>query len=607
MSDVGNIIVLSRFLVRLPSTKISLFSMIFLGFFIGSVVALMEPSTKTSTLHSIVYGGATGFLILGIPSVMGGGITQPMVNAFDGRKMKMKQSMFLALFSMMIIGVLYLFGSLASAFSVYNYTADALIFGCAVVFAFRTIIIWSTSNISLIKSVIAASTQPGLIMSMVIVIVSLTSITTNIGYFSIIAVFIKAIIASLILMAAIYSFVIVIESPMRRNLGVGGLELLSLFLSHVTEGSSALEGIFEDIGEPIETLVGIVSFKNKNGIKAIFLAPCIHPGPIGSIGGGNMPTILANKFDTFVMVSHGPSTHDFNPVSSGEIDKIEKVIKKALKSMDYSQNASKFIRLKNKKVKLGVQSFNNTLVLLVTFSPYGFDDIDFGVGLAAMNLAKASCDAHDVIFVDCHNCFKDESGRILPGNKEVFELMDAVGKLKKIKEENGIRVGCAHDPLDDMSRDEGVGQSGIKIMVTEVSGQKTAYILLDANNMVGGFRDKIIKEVKALGIDDAEVMTTDAHFVNAVARGHNPVGNKMQDKILDSILECTKEALDDIEDVCVAGTVCKVEDLKTLGPTHTTTLITTISSIIAVSRIFAPLVFILALLFAFAWIFYWAF
>ena len=50
--------------------------------------------------------------------------------------------------------------------------------------------------------------------------------------------------------------------------------------------------------------------------------------------------------------------------------------------------------------------------------------------------------------------------------------------------------------------------------------------------------------------------------------------------------------------------VAEINDIKTLGPTHATELVTTISSIVAVSKFFAPLVFVLALVFAFIWIFY---
>ena len=68
--------------------------------------------------------------------------------------------------------------------------------------------------------------------------------------------------------------------------------------------------------------------------------------------------------------------------------------------------------------------------------------------------------------------------------------------FEKSEEQNKIRVGCASDPMDDVSKEEGVGESGVKVMIVEVDNQKTAYILLDSNNMVIGFRERIIETFK---------------------------------------------------------------------------------------------------------------
>ena len=261
MPESERIMGLSKYIVSLPGTTFSVASMVVLSFVLGCIVSAIQPSAHHSALYNVVYGGAAGFLIFGLTSIMGGAVTQPMINSLEGRHMKMKQSMFLSLLSMLIVGFVYLIGSLISSFSIYSYTIDALVYGCVIIFAIRILVLWGTSNINFFKSLPAAATQPILIISMVIVIVSLTSITTNIGYFSILALLIKIVIASLILVVAIYSFVVIVESPMKRNLGVGGLELLSLFLAHVTEGSNALEGLFEDMGEPIDTLIGITAFK----------------------------------------------------------------------------------------------------------------------------------------------------------------------------------------------------------------------------------------------------------------------------------------------------------------------------------------------------------
>jgi putative membrane protein len=109
-----------------------------------------------------------------------------------------------------------------------------------------------------------------------------------------------------------------------------------------------------------------------------------------------------------------------------------------------------------------------------------------------------------------------------------------------------------------------------------------------------------------LDIDEAEIMTSDTHFVNALSGGHNPVGTKVPELIIDSVFNCTKKAIDDLEEVTVACDVAMIKDIKTFGPNHATELVTTISSIVAVSRIFAPVIFIIAFLSVFIWIFYWA-
>jgi len=49
-----------------------------------------------------------------------------------------------------------------------------------------------------------------------------------------------------------------------------------------------------------------------------------------------------------------------------------------------------------------------------------------------------------------------------------------------------------------------VGDLGIQVALVEVAGQRTAYVLVDANNMVSNLREII---VSALKVDEAEVMT----------------------------------------------------------------------------------------------------
>ena len=300
----------------------------------------------------------------------------------------------------------------------------------------------------------------------------------------------------------------------------------------MNEGSNSLEGIFEPMSEAIETIVTFVSFKNENGIKALFISPSVHPGPLGDIGGSNMPTILANRFDHFTMVAHGPSTHDFNPIAVSEIDKIEDSVKKGLERVTYSPDASKFIRYTSEKANIGVQFFNEGMVILSTFAPEAVDDIEFGVGLSMMAQSRSHCHVEDSIIVDCHNSFTPESGEVLPGNAEVFQLIDVIDTINPEQETYDIKIGCYENDMGELDKQEGVGESGIKTMIIEVDGQRTAYVLFDANNMEIGFRQEIIDAVIDLKIDEIEVMTTDTHTVNTLSRGYNPIGISKRAEII---------------------------------------------------------------------------
>ena len=141
-------------------------------------------------------------------------------------------------------------------------------------------------------------------------------------------------------------------------------------------------------------------------------------------------------------------------------------------------------------------------------------------------------------------------------------------------------------------------------MIVEVDNQRTAYVLFDSNNMEKGFRQEIIDAVSDLEIDEIEVMTTDTHTVNTLSRGYNPVGISKRSEIIKYVRLSIQEAILDLEKVEVGTGTEKIKDLNTFGPKNSTELISTISSVVAVSKIIAPVLLITALLIVFAWIFF---
>lgn len=603
MSSMSSVAGLSKYITTLPKTKNSILTIIFISFISGALIFLIGNEYPYGIIEKILYGGSFGFGVLGISSIISGGIDQRGIDSLHGINLKTKHSMFLSLLSMTFISAILIIGTLFGAIFHANVFINCLLFGCVLIFGLNTLILWSVTKISFRRSAMIGTIQPLLILAMYVLVSYFSSYSPIIDS-SLGSMILKVIVGSVIFILAIYSFITVVESPMKKNLGIGILDLLSLFIAHMNEGSKSLESLFDNMGEPISTVVTFISFRTKKGIKSLFVSPSVHPGPLGDIGGSNMPTILAERFNHFTMIAHGPSTHDFNPVATRELDKIEDAIKTGLEKVEYSPKATLFKRYKEEKANIGVQFFNKGMVILSTFAPEGSDDIEFGVGLTMMTQSKSRCKVQDSIIVDCHNSFTPESGGVLPGNDEVFEIITAIDKIDLENEYYDIKVGCYENPMNDLGKNEGVGESGIKTMVIEVANQKTAYILFDSNNMEIGFRAEIIDTVKELGIDEVEVMTTDTHSVNTISRGYNPIGLTKRPEITEYIKESVIKAIDDLEEVEVGTGTEKIENLKTFGPTNSTELISTISSIVAVSKIIAPVLFISAIIIVIIWIFY---
>lgn len=603
MSSMSSVAGLSKYIKTLPKTKYSIIGMILISFLIGSTFYLIDLTPSQGILEDFICGGLFGFAVLGISSIMSGALNQQVISSLHGINLKIKHSMFLSGLSMTILGIFVLLGCIVSRIINVDIFINSMLFACVLIYGFNTLVFWATSKVRFTAAALTGLIQPVLIIAMYISISFIFVDTSFMGPI-IFQIILKALVASIIFVLAIYAFIKIIASPFKKNLGIGVLDLLSLFIAHMNEGSNSLEGLFENMSEAIDTIVTFVSFKNENGIKALFISPSVHPGPLGDLGGSNMPTILANKFDHFTMVAHGPSTHDFNPIAVSEIDKIENSLKKGLKRVEYSDSASKFIRYNCEKANIGVQFFNDGMVILSTFAPEAVDDIEFGVGLTMMAQSRNRCNVEDSIIVDCHNSFTPESGEVLPGNAEVFQLIDVIDSIDPDQEKFEVKVGCSANDMGTLDKHEGIGESGVKTMIVEVANQRTAYVLFDSNNMERGFRQEIIDAVSDLEIDEIEVMTTDTHTVNTLSRGYNPIGIAKREKIIEYVKITIQEAIDDLEKVEVGTGTEKIKNLNTFGPKNSTELISTISSVVAVSKIIAPVLLITSLFIAFIWIFF---
>ncbi|ATZ61418.2 MAG: DUF2070 family protein [Methanosarcinales archaeon Met12] len=563
---------LAKYLFEVPKWTRSLPFLLVFSIIVG--MGTLRPG------YGWLEGATAGLILIGIPSVISALITAPMARWFGGA-MTLNRSSFLSLVGAIIIGVFSGAGALFSVLFNFPVTFSAYVMALGVVFATRMLILLAVSNNSVGKMIIPASLQTLLGGTFLLLYTQRPEYYINLTAGGIIFVF------------ACHLFVRYVDAPIKKSFGVSGLDFIKSYISHATDGSSEMEEFFKKIGEAVDIPVTALNFRTDTKNKAMFVIPMVHPGPMGEIGGGNLPARVAESFDGLVFVPHGTAYHDFNLVSASEILKIISATERALSRMKYVKYGTKSTRKKRNDTCILGQRFGDSVLLTVTHSPVPADDIEFAVGLTAMAEARVK-GAMYAALIDAHNCGYGSSKVITPGSRTSYDIIKASSDATEelLSHQSGeIRVGVSK--RDAMySREDGMGPLGIRVAVIEVFGQRTAYVLIDGNNMVMGLREAIIE---TLPVDEAEVMTTDSHVVN-ITSSRNFIGMKIDhDELIDIVREIVNEAVVDLEPVEVGMTTEFAEDVIIFGSYRTAQLASTINAIMAMGGAFAISIILLAL------------
>jgi len=356
-----------------------------------------------------------------------------------------------------------------------------------------------------------------------------------------------------------------------RTIGTPSLELFRAFLANWTESfTGPLEELFERLSEERDIKVSMIAFRSKNGMKAVIVVPSLHPGPFKNVGSSHIPSMiqeaLEKKFRCVVSVTHGISGHELDLASQAEnmkvLDHILKVEFTAFKSY-----ASPFLSLKKGKVTANCQIFDMHPLIILTLAPNTMEDLPLELRELITYEAEKQGFA-SALTVDAHNCI---SGHFDAEKVKEPVLKTASAALKKASgaPRSEFEIGAAKVIPSEFGIQEGMGPGGISIIVVSVGGQKTAYITIDGNNMISGLREKILSEIKSLGIDNGEVMTTDTHAVNAVVMndlGYHPIGEAIShEKLISYIKSGVKEALENLEPAEASWCEETIPKVKVIG------------------------------------------
>ena len=532
-----------------------------------------------------------------VPSAAAAALAVPLARGLGGI-IYMRRSTLLALISLIVLAPVLLAWRLIIGPFFDGRGSDILLFGWALVMWLWHLVLLSTSHASHARSLPVALVMP-------VTGVAIMAVWAPLGPFGLREVMLACGFFAVFLLSAA-AFRTMAESPLRRNFRASGMELVRNMLSQWTEGGDAgkkeMESFFSTFSVDFSADVGILAFRSGERLRALWLVPSVHPGPFGTLGGSDLPAKLRKELDGGIenlMVFHGAATHDQNPASDGDVQRIAAAVADGVKGLAYSSDAGPFVRYRGERVAVCAQPLGRSILAVHTSAPDPTDDVDHAVGKMVEGTFERR-GFKPAIFVDAHNCLERGGGAVHSGSFEASELLknaqEAAASARAVSK--GLRAGFAS--VAGFSKDkDGIGAQGIQVAVLEAGGKKAAYILFDGNNMVKGLREKVLEAVKG-SVDEAEVFTTDNHCVHATMGGYNPVGAKYSpDELARKAKGAVEYALAHMEDVEVGASSVSAK-IKVFGPGNTARLTTAINSTVAVLKTAVALCLLGAFLGAFA-------
>ena len=561
---------LTRYLFRAPSWPYSLLLILLLGIIID-VGALIRD-------HSIQYFGTLGFVL---PALIAFLFTAPLVQVF-GKVITPNRSALLCL-------ACTVFAILISLFPIFLIIPDTfwVLYAIALGFVFwmRLITLVAVADYHVSHMILPAFLQSGV------------GIITGYYYFGEGFLWLAGVFHIFFLLGLML-FISVVARPLKKNLNINVFNFINAFIAHNTDGSRALESFFRDIGEEVYTPQTSIFFRRTGKEEAIFTVPNVHPGPMGEIGGGNLPNVLGEVFGKDIFVAHGCATHDFNIVSESEVDKLAATIRQGQQSQkSFSATAGRSRRYQSGSVSVLAQRFGDTVLLVGTRSPKMTEDLDFPLCLAIMGEGHKYF-TH-VAFADAHNAMVEVTSPIMAGSRIAHEYLLATRSACASEagmDEYKLSVGTAHI-YPPFSREDGFGDQGIQVLLTQTDDQKTAYVLIDGNNVESGVRDNLRKRLLEL-VDECEIMTTDSHVVNTMT-GRNPVGYRVPaDEIYPYLKTAVQAALDDLSEAESAGSSGTVMGIVVFGSQRISQLAGSVNVILSFVAPLGVAILLLAFLFA---------
>jgi putative membrane protein len=397
----------------------------------------------------------------------------------------------------------------------------------------------------------------------------------EINYFLISLFFIFSTVISIL---SSFFFISLLNRVGEQTLGIPSLSLFKAFLLNWIVGLNApFEEFLEKLGEEQDVKVSLIKF-DASKPKLIIIVPSVHPGPFKNVGSSLLPfmlkTALEKELKCVTCVPHGLLGHELDLASQMQNQKIINSVVESANFKASEAKATPFFKVSNGLATACCQVFGKFALLSFTLAPKTTEDLPQELGLFVQEETERHRLTHCAV-VNAHNSING-----IINTQEALNALK-VAAAKCLEQATSLRrlpfkVGAATVMPKEFSLKDGMGPGGITAVVVEVDEQKTAYVVIDGNNMISGLREKILSTLQFIGIDGGEVFTTDTHAVNAVIlndRGYHPIGEAIDHKkLIGYIKKAALAAVSDLERAKATARSITVPNVKVIGEKKLETL-----------------------------------
>ncbi len=473
-----------------------------------------------------------------------------------------------AVLSLVSAGIWYLFvfiGSLAGIYAGTSWWAKISLVGFAAVLIFRLIVFASTLSVDMATIVAASILQP------LLCLIPFWGVWLERGLALSMGILAFVFFAFIAAVASTGTFLSVLNRVGKETLEIPSLSLLRAFLLNWITGQNApFEKILEKLGESRSINVSMLKFESE-ALRAAIVVPMVHPGPFKNIGSSVLPSLLKDALEEnkhcIACVPLGLQGHELDLASQEQNQKVIQQVADHIAFEASKSKATPFVRETAGVANACCQAFGRSVFLAFTLSPHTTEDLPQELDDFVQQQSKLH-GFPNCVAVNAHNSIDDEATMPVA----LTDLKNAAtGVLDKIarSEQKPFRMGAATIIPKEFSIGDGMGAGGITVIVTEVSDEKTAYVVIDGNNIVQGLRDKILNAIRKIGIDEGEILTTDTHSVSAVVlgkRGYHPIGEAIDhDALIKHIREATLRAVAVLKEATAGYHSVTIQDIKVIG------------------------------------------